>query len=677
MPDILEHTKLQIAGGRSATFLTTSLTILFLLTACVAASANDQSVTVTRNLTSIPLAFTENQGQWDEQVHYRANAGSATMWFTTDGVVYQFTRRVARDGTDIDESPDPMLDRLNTELDSIESIAIKANFVGSNPNPRMVDSEEMEYKCNYFIGNDPDKWHTGVSNYQAIVYEDIYDGIDLKYYGNGKQMEYDFIVSPGADPSQIQIRYDGVESVSVNEDGELIVETIWGEVVEQKPMVYQESGLARRDVAGRYVLAGDRTFGFELPDGYDPSKTLVIDPVLEYSTYLGASSWDHGHDIAVDGEGCAYVTGVTWSLDFPLQDPYQDTLLDPEGDGCAVFVTKLNETGSGLVYSTYLGGQRDDIGEGIAVDDLGCAYVTGYAGSHDFPLQNPYQTSDSQGEVFLTKLSSGGDALIYSTYLGGTMMEWAEEVAVDDSGQAYVTGWSESDDFPVHNAYQETFSGGQCDAFVTKFNATGSDLVYSTYLGGSGWDFGEGIDTDSAGYAYITGHTGSNDFPIKQAFQSTFGGGNDAFVVKLWPWGNLWYSTFLGGADDERGMDVAVDKAGDACVTGYTTSADFPVWHALQTYSGGKDAFVAKLYRLGSGMIYATCLGGENEDRGYGIDVDAEGCAYVTGTTASPDFPTHNAFQDTLAGHLSRRVRYQVEQLWTGPQVQYLLGRLV
>jgi hypothetical protein len=309
-------------------------------------------------------------------------------------------------------------DRFDHEPNSLETMMIKAAFVGANPNPRMVGEEMLEYKCNYFLGNDPTKWRSNVPNYSAIVYEDIYPGIDLKYYCNGKQMEYDFIVSPGSEPGQICVRYDGAKSLSVNDAGELVVETEWGEVIEQRPVAYQMSDGDRVSLASEYVLKGDKAFGFALPDGYDAHLPLVIDPTLAYSTYLGGSNDEYGYDIAVDASGAAYVTGDTYSTDFPTVNPYQT-----DQGYCDIFVTKLSNSGSSLVYSTYLGGSINDWGFSIAVDASGAAYITGDTYSTDFPTVNPYQTYQDKTDVIVSKLSSDGSSLVYSTYLGGNNYE--------------------------------------------------------------------------------------------------------------------------------------------------------------------------------------------------------------------------------------------------------------
>jgi len=634
---------------------------------------------VITGLTSMPLAFTENQGQWDEQVLFRANAGGATMWFTKDGAYYQFSRRIPttddasviasdqRERGNLPHSPNVTLSgvegrpdqpargrQMSTsapftdhEPDSIETIMIKADFVGANPNPRMVSEEMLEYKCNYFLGNDPSKWRTDVPNYSAIVYEDIYPSIDLKYYGNGKQMEYDFIVSPGADPSQIVVQYEGARSVSVNSAGQLVVETDWGEVVEQRPVVYQMSGSDRVSLASEYVLKGDNSFGFELPDGYNTNLLLVIDPTLVYSTYLGGNYDDYGYAIAVDASGAAYVTGRTGSSNFPTLNPYQT-----DQGGNDVFVTKLSSSGSSLLYSTYLGGSSPDEGFGIAVDASGAAYVMGYTSSSNFPTLNPYQGTFQGGsfDVFVTKLSSAGNSLVYSTYLGGSSSELGYAIAVDAAGAAYVTGWTESSNFPTLNPYQT--DQGVTDAFVTKLSSGGSSLVYSTYLGGSMHDQGLAIAVDAAGAAYVTGNTQSNDFPMLNPYQGTYQGGHyDAFVTKLSSGGSsLVYSTYLGGSSYDFGRGIAVDAAGAAYVTGETLSSDFPMLSPYQTYQGSYDVFVTKLSSSGSSLVYSTYLGGSSSEEGLGIAVDASGAAYVTGYTGSTDFPTLNPYQGTFQG---------------------------
>jgi hypothetical protein len=375
---------------------------------------------------------------------------------------------------------------------------------------------------------------------------------------------------------------------------------------------------------------------------------------LVYSTYLGGSADDGGNGIAVDGAGNAYVTGTTVSTDFPTANPLQAT--------CAgisdAFVTKLNAAGNALVYSTYLGGSRYDVGNGIAVDGAGNAYVTGFTDSTNFPTANALQATFGGGvngeDAFVAKLNATGHALVYSTYLGGSDDE-GNGIAVDGSGNAYITGRTLLSTFPTANSLQATFGGGFADAFVSKLNAAGNALVYSTFLGGSGDEAGKGIAVDGAGNAYVTGFTSSTDFPTTNPLQATSGGGvygEDAFVAKLNATGNaLVYSTYLGGSGDDFGDGIAVDGAGNAYVTGSTDSTDFPTANPLQaTCAGVSDAFVTKLNAAGNALVYSTYLGGSDGDGGDGIAVDGAGNAYVTGFTSSTDFPTANPLQATYAG---------------------------
>jgi len=310
-----------------------SITLITLLAGfCVAGQTPLSSQSL---LEQTPIAFTENQGQWDEQVLFRADARRATLWFTSEGVVHHFVRHI---GTANDDPHHPSVETLRHKPDSVESMTIRAIFLGANLDARVVGLEEMEYKCNYFIGNDRAKWRTDVPNYREIVYEDIYSGIDLKYYSNGRQMEYDFIVSPGADLSQIEIQYVGPESVTVNEAGELVVTTLWGKVVEQRPVVYQESEGDRHPVSAEYIMRHSGRFGFCINEEYNASLSLIIDPVIEYSTYLGGSGEDDG--IAGDASGCAYITGWTESYDFPTQGSFQATF---QGGQFDAFIAKLND----------------------------------------------------------------------------------------------------------------------------------------------------------------------------------------------------------------------------------------------------------------------------------------------------------------------------------------------
>jgi len=603
----------------------------------------------TETLEKMPLAFTKNMGQWDDRVLFRANAGSATMWFTKEGVTYEFTRRIDKNGTNPMASLDSRIRGNDTQPDNVEQLVLTAKFIGANPNPEVVAEGQMEYKCNYFIGNEPMKWHTDVPSYEAITLKDIYPGIDLKYSGDGNaQAAYEFIVAPGADIAQIRVDYEGVEGTSIDADGRLVLKTKWGDMIEaiKSPSIAVLSGSAS------FSQLSEKTIGFEA-NGESRQALGTLSVGLVYSTYLGGGGGDFGLGIAVDGSGNTYVTGYTASFNFPTLNPYQTYQ-----DTAAAFVTKFSSSGT-LIYSTYLGGGGWDNGYSIAVDGSGNAYVTGQTLSSNFPTLNPYQTDQFTYDAFVTKLSSSGNSLIYSTYLGGGSSDYGKGIAVDGSGNAYVTGWTYSSDFPTLNPYQTTYQGNR-DVFVTKLSSTGSSLIYSTYLGGGDYDGGFGIAVDGSGNAYVTGWTWSSNFPTLNPYQPANHGSSDVFVTKLSSSGNsLIYSTYLGEGERDEGFGIVVDGSGNAYVAGMTLSSNFPTLNPYQTYQGGYDVFVTKLSSSGASLIYSTYLGGGGDDGGDpnsgsggggGIAIDGSGNAYVTGITNSSNFPTLNPYQTDQGG---------------------------
>src|SRR5258708_5275515 len=440
----------------------------------------------------------------------------------------------------------------------------------------------------YYIGDDPKQWHPNVPNYERVKFDQVYPGVDLVYYGNQQRLEYDFVLRPGAEPKQIRLAYSGADSMRLDSVGDLIL-NVQGKVLRQRrPLVYQEIGGKRVEIAGGYELTkrtGEVRFAVA---HYDRAKPLIIDPILAYSTYLGGAGSDQGNAIAVDSTGAAYVTGYTNGI-FPTLNASQNTF---GGGSQDAFVAKLSPSGA-LVYSTYLGGSTTDLGNGIAVDSTGAAYVTGYT-TGGFPTLNAEQNTFGGGlnDAFVVKLGPTG-TLVYSTYLGGTGDERGNGIAVDSLGAAYITGYT-TGAFPTLNAEQNTYAGGTQDAFVAKLSPSGA-LVYSPYLGGTGNDVGYGMVVDRTGAADITGKT-NGGFPTLNAEQNTLGGGFDAFVVKLNPSGSLNYSTYLGGSGSDQGNGIATDGTGAAYVVG-STSGSFPTLNATQgTYGGGTtDAFIAKL----------------------------------------------------------------------------------
>jgi hypothetical protein len=454
-------------------------------------------------------------------------------------------------------------------------------------------------------------------------------------------------VKPGADPGLIRLGIEGADEIRVGADGNLHLSLPGGEVIQRAPVIYQEVGGFRKPIPGRFVLRGEDEVAFEIGP-YDTSRPLVVDPVLVYSTYLGGSDGDFASGIAVDASGNVYLAGQTFSTDFPTANALQSENAAPPD----AFVAKLDATGSALVYSTYLGGSGFEYGPRVVVDAFGAAYLLGNTDSTDFPTANALQAELAGApDAFLAKLNAAGSALVYSTYLGGSGSDAGIGIAVDGSGNAVVTGQTTSTDFPTANAIQAE-NAGTLDGFVTKLNAAGSALVYSTYLGGSDVDSGNGIAADGSGNAYVNGLTSSADFPTANALQAENAGAFDAFVTKLDAAGSaLVYSTYLGGSADDSGTGIALDASGNPYVTGQTRSTDFPTRNPFQAANGGGvDAFVTRLNAEGSSIMYSTYLGGSADEAATDIAVDASRHAYTTGYTTSTDFPTRNPLQAMKRG---------------------------
>ena len=572
-----------------------------------------------RTWPNLPLGFEPNVGQASTEAQFVVHAGRTVVLLDSDRLWAAVPGR------------------------SGQSHLVRMELIGATKR-KGEPQDELPGKANYFIGKDPKAWRTGVRTFARVLFRDVWPGVDLCYHGEGGELEYDFIVHPGASPGSIRLAFDGAPPKE-GERGELILDGAEGLVSLKAPRTYQEEG--RREVASRYAVSGKQV-AFHV-SSYDAAKSLVIDPVVNFSTYLGGSAGDSGLGITVDAAGSVYVTGKTNSTNFPTQGPLQAT----SGGAGDAFVAKLSASGSSLIYSTYLGGSGDDSGSGIAVDAAGSAYVTGQTSSTNFPTQGPLQAAfGGAGDAFVAKLSASGSSLIYSTSLGGSGDDSGYGIAVDVAGSAYVTGDAYSTNFPTQGPFQVASGGGFYDAFAAKLSASGSSLIYSTYLGGSGGDSGLGIAVDAAGNAYVTGTTASPNFPTRGPFQVASGGVYDAFVAKLSATGSsLVYSSYLGGTGDDSGLGIAVDAAGSAYVTGYTSSTDFPIHGPFQaTFGGGADAFVVKLSASGSSLIYSTYLGGNGGDYGFAIAVDAAGSAHVTGSTYATNFPTQGPLQPATAG---------------------------
>jgi hypothetical protein len=606
-----------------------------------------------------PLIFEPNQGQTDELVKFLSRGRGYTLFLTADEAVLALRSR---------QSSLPA------------SLVFRMKLVGADPKALVSGLDALPSTSNYFIGNDPKKWRTHVPNYAKVQYKNVYPGVDLIYYGNERQLEYDFVVAPGADPRSIALAIAGGEAggqplsqpfVQIDRNGNLVVQTEGGKVHLRKPVVYQPSQQEGRPtfVDGSYVLStsriqdpksefADREYEvrFEVA-AYDHTKPLIIDPVLSYSTYLGGSQDDGGNGIAVDSSGNTYVAGSTLSADFPTETPLQGTCGGCDIGATDAFVAKLDAAGSSLVYTTYLGGSSSDQAFAITSGSWGTVYVTGRTYSNNFPTVNPVQPAiGGSADVFVARLGTTGSTLVYSTYLGGSSGEQGLGIAFGPSGNVYVVGSTLSKNFPLASPLQAacvSCNAGDPDAFVTKLNAAGSSLVYSTYLGGSGSDEARSVAVDSTGNAYVTGLTYSNNFPLASPLQPAYGGVEDAFVSKMNSSGSaLVYSTYLGGTSRDEGRSIALDSSGNAYVSGWTTSNDFPTANAVQsTYRGGQDAFVAKLDGAGATLAYSTYLGGTGADQGSSIAVDSSGQAYVTGYTTSTNLPLANPLQPTYGGN--------------------------
>jgi hypothetical protein len=541
-------------------------------------------------------------------------------------------------------------------------------FVDASPAARMAGLEAVPGTMNYILGKDPARWRTGSLSFGRVAIEGLYPGIDLVYYGNQRRLEYDFAVAPGADPGDIIIEFAGADQVSIERGGELVI-TIGSEKITQpRPILYQWKMGLRQQVKGEYRQAGPGRIGFSVGD-YDRSTSLIIDPVLSYSSLFGGNLGDLALSVKVDTEGSIYVAGETLSTEFPLPlNGFDTTFAGGKINGDA-FIAKFNPTGTALVYFTYLGGSGNEGALDLAVDSAGHAHVCGFTDSSDFPTTaNAFSTvikgSPTPGngiyhqDAFMAELDATGQALVYSTYYGGTNTERADAIALDPAGATYITGLTYSRDFPLLNAItnQNTLHGPY-DAFVAKFGPGGAPLVYSTFLGGTNADEGQGIAADANGFAYVTGFTSSTNFPVTPgAFRTNLNGYPrltplfDAFVTRIDPSGSsLAYSTLLGGTNSDAGFRVAVDNGGNALVTGSTLSLDFPNTATNLGFSVGftnpaaanSDSFISKLSPKGA-LAWSVRYGGTFHDVGWDIALDPTGNPYVVGTASSTNFPTFN-----------------------------------
>ena len=620
----------------------------------------------------VPFYFEENRGQANVPAQFIARGRNYQFLISPAGAQIVLCKTTVGVPAAFDPVALAVPGKISTR-------AVRMQFVGADVQARIRGENGLSGKINYLIGNNSAKWQTGVPTFAKVRVAEIYPGVNLVYYGNQKQLEYDFTVAPEANPETIAIHFDGADKISVNENGELVLTLGKDEIRQPAPLIYQTAGGGRKEISGGYKMLDAQTVAFTVGK-YDRELPLVIDPVLSYSTYFGGNSGDEALAVAVGTGGFVYVAGETFSTQFSTPGSFQTNFQGGSFSGDA-FVAKFGNAGTNLIYLTYLGGSADDAAFGLTVDGAGDAFVTGFTDSGNFPVTNAiYKNISGKSDpvthfypvdAFVAELNPGGSNLVYSTYLGGNGSDAGISIAADSTGNAYVTGLTYSTNFPTTNALVLQLAGttnpvmnhlaGSVNGFVAKIGAGGSPLIYSTYFGGTNADQGNGIAVDGAGEAFVTGFTSSTNFPVTTnapfQFLNGFTNGTvaeDAFVAKFAPSGtNLIYSTFLGGANDDAGYHIVCDSAGSVYVTGSTTSTNFPdtatnvpgLYSFVATNASGvisaTNAFLTKLDSNGA-IVYSALFGGYASDIGYGVAIDPLNDAFVVGASTSANFPTAN-----------------------------------
>ncbi len=631
---------------------------------------------VRTSLVRLPLRLEPNQGQTDPRVRFLSRGSGHTLFLTDTEAVL-----VLRGSAECRPGRQPLLER-NTQH-ATRNTVLRMHLLGAARRPAAVAEARLPGVVNYFKGKDPSKWRTNIPTYARARFQGVYPGIDLVYYGNQGHLEYDFLVAPGADPGRIRLAFDGAENTTVDAAGDLVLTATRGsdgrpvqEVHFRKPVVTQEIAGRRVPVAAAWGLdeafrvqgpgftrgrstqraarstsgnrqskIGNRKYASFRVAAYDRTRPLVIDPVLTYSSYLGAGSEDTVRAMAVGADGSAFVAGVTSSANFPITAGAVQDANHGSGDA---FVAKVNPAGTSLLYATYLGGSQSESARSIAVGADGSAYIAGHTLSNDFPTTLGAVQGAPAGswpDAFVAKLSRAGSALLYATCLGGSADDAANALALGADGSVTVAGATSSADFPVTAGAFQTAVAGGTDGFVATLNAGGTALLHATYLGGGGTDTVNALAAGTDGSAWVAGYTSSAGFPTTAgAPQRGYAGGiGDAFVARLSPGATaLVYSTFLGGRGEDGANALAVSADGSAFVAGHTYSSDLPTTAgAFQPAGAGdEDAFAAKLNPAGTAILYATYLGGGSTDRANALAIGPDGSAYVAGYTWSSNFPT-------------------------------------
>jgi hypothetical protein len=651
---------------------------------------------IQRSYGKLPLRFEPNLGQSNPRVKFLSRGSGYTLFLSHEEATLSLFR------TNSEENPPQIVADPSQPAHQAPSTTgvLRMQFLGGAAAGSVHGLHALSAKSNYLVGNDAKRWQRNVTNFAALQSDALYPGIDVIYHGDQGQLEYDFDVAPGADPRVIAMRFSGARRVAIDPaNGDLVLKVADEEVRFHKPVAYQQSGaeksgdsaeVSRSLVAADYVISAHGQVSFRLGP-YDHHKSLVIDPTLSYSTYLGGSADDFATSLAVDAAGSVYISGYTSSVNFPVSaGAFQSSC----AGGCTssdAFVTKLDPTGTSVIYSTYIGGTRSDLGNGIAIDGSGDAFLVGQTSSTDFPvtsgaLQTSCGGSCAATDVFVAELDPTGSTLVYSTYLGGSGIDQGNAIVLDAQNNAFITGFTQSTNFPVTpGVFQMSCScSTRPDAYVAEINSTGSALLYATYLGGAtSVDVAYALALDPSDNVYVTGYTSSTDFPVTSgAYQTKIAAAAAGFVTKINPTGTaLLYSTLLGGSSSVLGTSceacstiISIDSAGDAYVGGLTAEANFPTTpgafqNTFKSTTKGHDAFVTELNPAGSALVFSTYLGGTGDDGVTGLAVDPSGNVWLSGNTKSTDFPvTSGAFRTASAGNFDH---YLAEFNPTGTALLY------
>jgi hypothetical protein len=580
-------------------------------------------------LARTPLRFEANQGQWDPAVLYAARSGGFDLMLTAHG----------------------------PSLTLAGSHRVDISLPHSNPSPSIEGIGKLPTRTDYFLGA-RENWHTNIANYSRVRYGAVYPGVDVVYYGGQNQLEFDFVLQPGADPHAISLRFRGAKHLSITPEGDLAFEFGSGRMVQNRPLIYQEDPVTstRREIPGRYVLLARNVVGLRV-DGYDRKRPLVIDPTLVYCSYMGGSGEDQITAVQLDSHGRLYVAGSTTTGDLLATNNAYQTTAPSQTSAFVAIIDTVPGSGYPVLYFTYLGGGGVEIPLSLAVDAQDNVYLTGTTTSTNFPTTvNALQTTGAGSVVsaFVSELNpfglSGRVALVYSTFLGGTTGDTSGNgIAVDKKGLIYVIGATKATDFPLSDSAYQSVTWGAQDAFLCQIDPNAGVLNYSTYLGGELADQGRAILIAPNGLVYFAVSTESTEFPmagLAYNYNLTAPYGMVLGVMDMTQVGtaSLVYATYFGGSDIQEVRGIAFDAAGNLMVTGYTLATDFPVTpDAIQPKAGGNgDAFVSVVNPMAypNFLVYSTYLGGSQGDVGYGVAGDSAGNIYVTGYTLSPDFPT-------------------------------------